>query len=130
MKRKPSKRKEFNAGVELFVIHMAELGLFLRREYRFHPERQWLFDFILDCGKSTILGGREFKLAFEIEGGIWVGGRHTRGKGYQEDLWKYAHATIDGWQIFRFSTEDVLNGTAKEFVRRWVDRAIATWKRG
>lgn len=124
MKRKPSK------AVLLFPQHMAELGIFLRKEYSFDPVRKWSFDFILDCTKSEVLGGRKFKVAFEIEGGIWVGGRHTRGKGFQEDIYKYNEAVLAGWTLFRFSTGDVEFGIAKEFVRRWVDRAIATWKRG
>jgi hypothetical protein len=57
-------------------------------------------------------------LAIEIEGGIFIGGRHTRGRGYQDDLEKYNVATSLGWRVFRFSLEDILRGREIESLRR------------
>ena len=48
----------------------------------------------------------------EVEGGIWSGGRHTRGKGYLGDMEKYNAATVMGYQVLRFSTEQVKSGLA------------------
>lgn len=44
-------------------------------EHRFHPKRRWRFDL---CWPVR-------KIALEVEGGIWVNGRHTRPAGYQAD---------------------------------------------
>ena len=63
-------------------------------EYRFHPTRRWRFDFAWP----------EHKLAVEIEGGAWTGGRHTRGSGFVGDCDKYNAATILGWRVLRFTT--------------------------
>ena len=48
----------------------------------------------------------------EVEGGIWSNGRHTRGKGYLGDMEKYNAATMMGFQVLRFSTEQVTSGFA------------------
>lgn len=55
--------------------------------------RDWAFDFAWP----------ELKLAVEIEGGIWSGGRHTRGKGFDEDCRKYNSAVKLGWRVYRFT---------------------------
>ena len=75
------------------IIDAADLPLPVT-EYRFHPTRRWRFDFAWP----------EHKLAVEIEGGAWTGGRHTRGSGFVSDCDKYNAATILGWRVLRFTT--------------------------
>jgi len=45
-------------------------------------------------------------IAVEIEGGVWTGGRHTRGAGFRQDMEKYNEATAMGWRVFRVDTSD------------------------
>ena len=45
-------------------------------------------------------------IAVEIEGGVWIGGRHTRGKGFLRDIEKYNEAAAMGWRVFRCDTSD------------------------
>src|SRR5437762_647908 len=61
------------------------------REYRFAPPRRWRLDFVWS----------KHALAVEVEGGSWVGGRHTRGPGFERDLEKYNEAAILGWNVLR-----------------------------
>jgi len=67
------------------------------REFKFLQDRKFRFDF---CWPNN-------KCAVEIEGGIWSGGRHTRGKGYISDMEKYNLAVLDGWKILRFSPDQI-----------------------
>ena len=67
-------------------------GPLLEREYRFHPVRKWRADY------------RHGSTLVELEGGVWTGGRHTRGKGFNDDLEKYNAAQLCGYTVFRFST--------------------------
>jgi hypothetical protein len=110
-------RRKATAADLLLPAHLKELDVFVKTKVRVCEDRKWEFDF----AERVIPRGRS-RLAFEIEGGIYIGGRHTRGVGYQRDLEKYNTATSLGWILFRFSTQDVLSGKAKEFVREWLDR--------
>lgn len=73
-----------------------------QKEYRFHPERRWRFDFAFP----------ERKLAVEVEGGTWNGGRHTRGAGFAADCEKYNAAVLLGWRVLRFDSKAVTSGQA------------------
>jgi len=77
-------------------------------EHRFCTERRWRFDF-------AILSRM---IAVEIEGGVFIGGRHTRGAGYAGDMLKYNTATCYGWRILRFTPSQITNGTAIETVKK------------
>ena len=69
----------------------------LEREYRFHHERRWRADF-------AHVGAR---VLIEIEGGIWVNGRHNRAAGFNADLEKYLAAGLAGWRVFRFGPDQI-----------------------
>ena len=66
-------------------------------EHRFHPVRKWRFDFALV----------DWKIAIEVEGGVYAKGRHTRGSGFSQDARKYNAATVLGWRILRYTTAQV-----------------------
>lgn len=77
------------------------------REYRFHPDRKWRFDFAFP----------DRKIAAECEGGTWVQGRHNRGAGYEADLEKYNAAALAGWLVLRFTKAQVKAGTALQLLQ-------------
>lgn len=85
-------------------------------EYKFHPTRKWKFDW-------AILGPP--LLAIEVEGGAWIGGRHTRGAGFVKDLEKYAEATVLGWRILRVTPQQIADGTALTLVDRILRGKVA-----
>ena len=77
-------------------------------EYRFHPTRRWRFDY---CWPNK-------KVALEVEGGTWVGGRHVTGKGYENDCEKYSEAAILGWKVIRATTSMLKDGRATLLLER------------
>lgn len=81
-----------------------------QREFPFHPERKWRFDF----------ADPKLKIAAECEGGVWTQGRHTRGAGFIADLDKYNAAALLGWLVLRFTRTQIASGEA---IRAWM-RAI------
>jgi hypothetical protein len=109
--------KKQNPANILLEKHLRELHMGFEREYRFHSERKWRFDYRLTQDQTPHVRG---PIAIEIEGGIFSGGRHTRGVGFQRDLDKYNHATLMGWRVLRFSTRDVLTGRAKDMLKQYL----------
>ncbi|NNH86229.1 DUF559 domain-containing protein [Acinetobacter sp. ANC 4279] len=91
-------------------LQLKALKIEFEREFKFHPKRKWSADFHI-IGK---------KILVEVEGGIWSGGRHTRGKGYIGDMEKYNSATMMGYQVIRFSTEQVKSGLAVQQIEKMV----------
>lgn len=90
-------------GEQLFILHAKAVKLpTYEREFRIIPDRRWRFDFAWP----------ERKIAAEVEGGIFTGGRHTTGVGFTKDCEKYNQAALLGWRIFRFTTAMVKDGTA------------------
>jgi len=79
------------------VICKTDLGVECVKEYKFHPERRWRFDYAIP----------EHKIALEVEGGVWTQGRHTRPQGFLGDIEKYNTATLMGWRVFRTTPTDL-----------------------
>lgn len=77
------------------------------REHRFHPVRKWRLDFAWPAQQ----------LAVEVEGGVWTGGRHTRGAGFVKDMEKYNQATLLGWRVLRVTPADIKSGKAVELIK-------------
>lgn len=65
------------------------------REFLFWPGRKFPFDYALPG----------YKLAVEIEGGVWRkgGGAHSHPTNIMRDIEKYNGAVIMGWRILRFT---------------------------
>ena len=78
------------------------------QEYRFHDTRRWRADL---CWPDE-------KLIVEIEGGAYVRGRHTRGKGFEADIIKYNTAVLMGYRLLRFTPGQIKNGIAVEMIDR------------
>jgi very-short-patch-repair endonuclease len=76
------------------------------REYRFHPRRRWRFDFAWPL----------YKVAAEVDGGIYSRGRHVRGSGFERDAEKRNAAVLAGWQVLHFTSRHVKSGTAVQAI--------------
>jgi very-short-patch-repair endonuclease len=97
---------------EALALQFRAMRIAVEREHEFHPQRKWRFDFAIP----------EKFIAIEIEGGIWKGGRHTRGSGFAADLEKYEEAQRLGWWVYRCSPEMVKNGRAIETVQMLMEQ--------
>lgn len=93
------KRRE--SILELRAFNIIEYGKFPYpvREFRFHPTRMWRFDFAWP----------DKKIAIEIEGGVFVKGRHSTGIGFTMDTEKYNQAVLLGWRVLRYTIKNLNN---------------------
>lgn len=96
------------------------------REFVFDSHRAWRFDFAwpIQMVAVEIEGGtrgrpvichackvrvRSVGTSGQIGRELRIGGRHTRGGGYQSDCDKYNAATSQGWSVLRFTAADLKN---------------------
>lgn len=92
-------------GEDEFELMLHDAGIKgWAREHEFATTigRRWRFDFAFI----------DKKLAIEIDGGIWVQGRHSRGAGMEKDNEKINTAVLMGWRVLKFSTGQVKKGYA------------------
>ena len=118
--------KRVHVGEHLMELGLRALKIPYEREFKFardlagNPKTgirlalkkldlsDWRFDFAL----------LEPRIAIEVEGGVFTGGRHTRGAGYSEDCKKYNMATLYGWRVLRFTTQQVRSGEALKIIEQ------------
>lgn len=111
-KRRSAKQgtRQPSEGETVLAIHLRACKISFEQEYKFHPKRKWRADFLITGTKILV----------EVEGGIWSGGRHTRGKGYLGDMEKYNEAAMMGFTVLRFSTEQVKSGLAVQQIEKMI----------
>ena len=96
-------------GEEALATQIIQCGLLEPvRQYKFCPTRKWAADFAFP-GRMILA---------EVDGGAFSRGRHTRGVGYTADCEKQNAATLAGWQVYRFTTEQVMSGYAVDVLRQ------------
>ncbi len=72
-------------------------------EYRFHPVRKWRFDFVwIDPPHNLV--------ALEIQGGLFVQGRHSRGAALLKEHEKLNAAAILGFRVLFATPSDIASG--------------------
>lgn len=77
-------------------------------EYRFAIPRMWRIDFAWPAQR----------IAVEIEGGVWTGGRHTRGSGFMGDMEKYNELALRGWHLLRVTPKQRDGGDLIPLLKR------------
>lgn len=91
--RKRANRERHEKALEFMWKALG--GPVLAQQHRFCDGRKWQFDF---AHVGT-------KVAIEIEGGVWVNGRHNRGQGFIDDRIKYLRAQLMEWTVFSLTPE-------------------------
>lgn len=87
---------QFFTGIEIPVA-----------EYRFHKTRRWRFDYAWP----------DYKVALEIEGGVYTRGRHTRPSGFLGDMEKYNAAACAGWTVIRCTPDGLTSAATLAMLR-------------
>jgi len=57
-----------------------------------------------------------FKVAVEVDGGIYRHGRHVRGGGFERDAEKRNAAVMAGWRVLHFAPRLVKSGAAVQAI--------------
>lgn len=88
-------------------------------EYRFDiiTKRKWRFDWAWP-------GPRGGGLALEVQGGLFVQGRHSRGAALLEEHEKLNEAAAQGWRVMFVSPDRLESTTTFEWLRRALGEAI------
>ena len=97
----------------LLAVQLEQAGILAMREYHFHPTRRWRADFAV-----VKPGHMVATLLVEIDGGAFVGGRHSRGTGVERDAEKQSAAAILGYRVIRCTPRQVEDGTALSWIRQ------------
>ena len=102
------KRKIYINNNDLFAsLCKKETGVECVKEYKFHPVRKWRFDYAFV----------EKKVAVEVDGGVWIGGRHNRPLGYKNDMEKFNAAATMGWLILKFTPDELYKNETFEMIK-------------
>lgn len=64
-------------------------------EWQFHPTRRWRFDYAIT----------KYRIAIEIDGGVFTNGRHSGGVGQLKDFEKMNAAVVCGWVVLHYTPE-------------------------
>ena len=100
---------------DLFTtICKTDLGVECVREYKFHSVRRWRFDYAIPA----------YKIALEVEGGVWVNGRHTRPKGFLGDIEKYNMAAVMGWRVLRVTPSNLYKAATLKMLREAIGNSV------
>lgn len=89
-------------------------GAGVRQRIKAAGMKDWRFD----------IAWPDLMLAIECEGGAWVGGRHTRGAGFNADLNKYGEAMRRGWTVYRCDQSLIQQGRAIEIIEALYDQCV------
>lgn len=105
-----AKEKKYPCKNAYSKIYEQLLGGEWWAEWPFHPERKWRFDYACP----------ELKIAIEVDGGIFTGGRHSGGVGQVKDFEKMNEALVLGWRVFHFIPDEQFSRKSLEMVEKLI----------
>ena len=76
-------------------------------ELRFAPARRWRFDYAWP----------DYRLALEVQGGLFVRGRHTQGSALVAEQEKLNAAAAHGWRVIYCQPKDRASGAVLTVIR-------------
>lgn len=97
---------------ETLAFQLKALGIDgFEREFKFDDSRKWRADFAWPLPTGLLV---------EVDGGTWTNGRHTRGKGFEEDARKHNKAALMGYVTLRFTSSQVKSGEAVDVISTYL----------
>jgi very-short-patch-repair endonuclease len=109
---------------QTLAAQLEQAGIPFEAEYRFHPRRRWRADFVVPYPSMQIGSFIPYtalpQVLVEIDGGAFIGGRHSRGQGVANDCEKTSAAAILGYRVIRCTPAQVADGTALS----WIQQAL------
>lgn len=107
--QKESKARAAKSKKLLLDSLMGSMGIpMCVSEHKFHPTRNWRFDYAWP----------EKRIALEVEGGVFSGGRHTNPNGFMGDMEKYNECVLHGWRLIRTTPSLLLSTGTADLIRQ------------
>lgn len=98
---------------ETLDFQLRAVGLNPKRQYKFHPTRNFRADFCFP----------EHRLIVEVNGGVWMPkSGHSSGVGISRDYEKSNIAQLMGYAYLQFTRKDIDDGTALATIEEFVNR--------
>jgi very-short-patch-repair endonuclease len=98
---------------QTLAAQLEQAGILFVREVAFAaPLRRWRADFEITDQRPPLL--------VEIDGGAFIGGRHSRGQGVANDAEKQSAAAILGYRVIRATPAQVADGSCLS----WIQQAL------
>lgn len=101
----------------LLAEQLRQAFIEFQREFRFAPLRRWRADFLVGSGGRCPDCELQWSLLVEIDGGAYIGGRHSRGSGVEADCEKASAAAILGYRVIRLTPKQVEDGRGLAWIR-------------
>ena len=105
-RRRNAPKSPRNAKDTFTLLLRQRIGVECVKEYRFHPTRQWRFDYAFPS----------IRVAIEIDGGVWINGRHNRPSGFLGDMEKFNAAATLGWVVLKFTPQEQYSKKALDLI--------------
>ncbi len=107
----PRRLAALSTGEETLALHLRALGIGFVRQHRFHPTRQWRFDFAIRCECQP--------LAVEVQG-LLKGkpGAHQRADTLTREYEKLNAAVLTGWRVLLFTPAQIRSGYAIDTIEK------------
>ena len=77
-------------------------------EYRFSPPRRWRWDWAWP----------DRRIALDVNGGVWMQGKHSRGAGQLRDFEKWSEGAAQGWRVIHVTPAQVHAPATWDWLRR------------
>lgn len=95
---------------DIVIAWFAEHGLTASPEYKFHPTRKWRFDFLFAN-----------RVALEVQGGLFSGGRHSRGASLLKEHEKLNNAACMGYRVLYCIPQNLCMQETLDMIREAVN---------